>query len=207
MKQPLSDFPLFPLPIVLLPSEVVPLHIFEDRYKAMVARCLEEHSEFGIVWLADDGLKEVGCTAQIAEVLERAPDGRMNILVRGRNPFKLVERQENLVYPAGTVELLEDGPEEVEGPVGEEARERYADLLEEITDERPDSGALAALSAYEMAASVEIDPELKQGLLELRSEEERLKMLGALFKEGIARLARARKIAERARTNGRVSLQ
>jgi Lon protease-like protein len=202
-----SDFPLFPLPIVLLPSEVVPLHIFEERYKAMVARCLEERSEFGIVWLADDGLKEVGCTAQIAEVLERAPDGRMNILVRGGNPFKLLQRQEDLVYPAGTVELLEDGPDEVETPVGEEARERYADLLEEITDERPDAGALSALSAYEMAASVEIDPELKQGLLELRSEEERLKMLATLFKEGIARLARARKIADRARTNGRVSLQ
>jgi Lon protease-like protein len=205
--RPVSDFPLFPLPIVLLPSEVVPLHIFEDRYKAMVARCLEEHIDFGIVWLADDGLKEIGCTAQIAEVLERAPDGRMNILVRGRNPFKLLERQEHLVYPAGTVELLEDGPDEVEGVVGEEARERYADLLEEITDERPDSGALAALSAYEMAASVEIDPELKQGLLELRSEEERLKMLATLFREGIIRLERARKIAERARTNGRVTLK
>jgi Lon protease-like protein len=202
-----SDFPLFPLPIVLLPSEVVPLHIFEDRYKAMIARCLEERSEFGIVWLADDGLKEVGCTAQIAEVLERAPDGRMNILVRGANPFKLLERQEDLVYPAGTVELLEDGSQEVETEVGEEARERYADLLEEITDERPDAGALSALSAYEMAASVEIDPELKQGLLELRSEEERLKLLATLFKEGIARLERARKIADRARTNGRVSLQ
>jgi Lon protease-like protein len=206
-SSPVSDFPLFPLPIVLLPSEVVPLHIFEDRYKAMVARCLEERSEFGIVWLADDGLKEVGCTAQIAEVLERAPDGRMNILVRGGNPFKLLERQEDLIYPAGTVELLEDRPEEVGMEVGEEARERYADLLEEITDERPDAGALSALNAYEMAASVEIDPELKQGLLELRSEPERLKMLATLFKDGIARLERARKIADRARGNGKVSLQ
>jgi Lon protease-like protein len=206
---PVSDFPLFPLPIVLLPSEVVPLHIFEDRYKAMVAHCLEERTDFGVVWLADDGLKEVGCTAQIAEVLERAPDGRMNILVRGSHPFRLLERQEDLVYPAGTVELLEDGGDEieVEAEAGDEARERYADLLEEITDERPDAGALSALSAYEMAASVEIDPELKQGLLELRSEEERLRMLARLFKDGIARLERARKIADRARGNGKVSLQ
>jgi Lon protease-like protein len=204
---PMNDFPLFPLPIVLLPSEVVPLHIFEERYQEMVAYCLDEHSEFGIVWLADDGLKEIGCTAQIAEVLERAPDGRMNILVRGSHPFRLLERQEDLVYPAGVVELLEDGSDEVELEVGDEARERYADLLEEITDERPDAGALSALSAYEMAASVEIDPELKQGLLELRSEEERLRMLARLFKDGIARLERARKIAARARTNGKVSLQ
>jgi Lon protease-like protein len=201
----LSDYPLFPLPIVLLPSEVVPLHIFEDRYKEMIGHCLDEHAEFGIVWLADDGLKEIGCSAQIAEVLERAPDGRMNILVRGTNPFRLLTRQEDFAYPAGTVELLEDGSPEVVEEVGEEARERYADLLEEITDERP--GALSALSSYEMAASVEIDPELKQGLLELRSEEERLRMLAQLFKDGIATLARARKIADRARTNGKVSLQ
>jgi Lon protease-like protein len=204
---PLSDFPLFPLPIVLLPSEVVPLHIFEDRYKTMVSHCLDERSEFGIVWLADDGLKEIGCTAQIAEVLERAPDGRMNILVRGTSPFRLLERQEDLEYPSGMVELLEDGPDDVEDQVGEEARERYADLLEEITDERPDSGALSALSAYEMAASVEIDPELKQGLLETRSEEERLRLLARLFRDGIKRLERARHIADRARTNGKVGLQ
>jgi Lon protease-like protein len=206
VEAPRSDFPLFPLPIVLLPSEVVPLHIFEDRYKAMVAHCLDERSEFGIVWLADDGLKEIGCTAQIAEVLERAPDGRMNILIRGGHPFRLLERQEDLMYPAGTVEMLEDGPDEVEIEVGSEARERYADLLEKITDERPDSGALSALSAYEMAASVEIDPELKQGLLELRSEEERLKLLARLFKDGIKRLERARKIADHARSNGKVGL-
>jgi Lon protease-like protein len=202
-----SDFPLFPLPIVLLPSEVVPLHIFEERYMAMVGHCLEERSEFGIVWLADDGLKEIGCTAQIAEVLERAPDGRMNILVRGGTPFRLVERQEDLVYPAGKVELLEDGPAEVSEETGEEARERYADLLEEITEERPDEAALAELSAYEMAASVEVDFELKQGLLELRSEEERLRLVARLFKKGIKDVERARAIGERARTNGRLGLQ
>jgi Lon protease-like protein len=204
---PSKDFPLFPLPLVLLPTEVVPLHIFEERYKTMIALCLEERREFGIVWLAEEELKEVGCAAQIAEVLERAPDGRMNILVRGSKPFRLVERQEDLVYPAGTVEFLEEGPPEVETGVGEEARERYADLLERITDERPDPAALAELSSYEMAASVEIDPELKQGLLELRSEQERLRLLARLFKEGMRRLELAAGIAERARVNGKVAFQ
>jgi Lon protease-like protein len=202
---PQTDFPLFPLPIVLLPSEVVPLHIFEDRYKTMIAECLEERREFGIVWLADDGLREVGCSAQIAEVLERAPDGRMNILVRGSTPFKLLERQEDLVYPAGTIEFLDEGADDVDTKVGEEARERYADLLERITDERPEEAALAELSAYEMAASVEIDPQLKQGLLETRSEEERLRLLARLFRDGMKRLEVAEGIAERARGNGKVS--
>ena len=70
------DFPLFPLGIVALPSELVPLHIFEERYKTMIARCLEEESEFGIVWLADDGLRPIGCACVVADVLERLPDGR-----------------------------------------------------------------------------------------------------------------------------------
>ena len=102
------DLPLFPLPLVLLPTEVVPLHIFEERYREMVALCLDEQREFGIVWLSDDGLKEVGCTASVAEVLEQMEDGRMNILVRGGTPFRLLERQEHHAYPAGTVELLGD---------------------------------------------------------------------------------------------------
>ena len=85
------------------------------------------------MWLADDGLKEIGCTAQIAEVLERhggRPDEHPR--ARRRSPFRLLERQEDHVYPAGTIELLEDrAPTSVEDEVGDEARERYADLLEQ----------------------------------------------------------------------------
>jgi Lon protease-like protein len=203
------DFPLFPLPVVLLPTEVIPLHIFEDRFKTMISLCLDEGSEFGIVWLADDGLKEIGCTARIAEVLETTEDGRMNILVRGGCPFRLLERQEEHVYPAGRVEMLGEDDSGVvdvsdEEQAGGEARERYADLLERLTDERPEAAALAELSAYEMAASVEIDLEVKQGLLELRSERERLLLLARLFKAGIKRVELARDIAERAQQNGKV---
>src|SRR3954451_15368724 len=98
-------FPLFPLGLVLLPGEVVPLHIFEERYKLMIGECLDGESEFGIVWLADDGLREVGCSASVEQLLERMPDGRMNILVRGERPFRLVRRIEDLPYPAGDVEF------------------------------------------------------------------------------------------------------
>ena len=102
------DFPLFPLGLVALPTELVPLHIFEERYKTMVARVLEEEGEFGIVWVADDGLREVGCACEIAEVLERMPDGRLNLVARGTRPFRIEARQEELAYPAGTVEFLVD---------------------------------------------------------------------------------------------------
>src|SRR3954468_4640240 len=106
------DFPLFPLGIVALPNEVVPLHIFEERYKTMISECLNADREFGIVWLSDEGLRPVGCACAITEVLERADDGRMNILTQGTRPFRVVERLEHLPYPAGEVEFLADRSEQ-----------------------------------------------------------------------------------------------
>src|SRR3712207_2627825 len=96
MGERLDEFPLFPLGIVLLPSELVPLHIFEERYKLMIGECLEQEREFGIVWVADDGVRETGCSAQIARLIDRTDDGRMNILVRGTTPFRLERRIDDL---------------------------------------------------------------------------------------------------------------
>src|SRR5215210_5780349 len=168
MDEPLEPFPLFPLRIVVLPGELVPLHIFEDRYKTMIGECLEEDREFGIVWVADDGLKEVGCTVAITELLERTDDGRMNILTRGSAPFRLLRRIEEMPYPAGDIELLEDEDEDEEGEaeVADEARERYAELVERVTDSRPGPEELAGMGAYAMAATVEFPLAAKQSLLE-----------------------------------------
>jgi Lon protease-like protein len=201
-----EDLPLFPLPIVLLPTEIVPLHIFEDRYKEMIGSCLEDESEFGIIWLSDDGLRDIGCTARVAEVLERMDDGRLNILVEGASPFRLLERREDHPYPAGKVELLDDRAERAQGKAGEEARESFAELVERVTDRRPERERLDAIGAYEMAASVDIGAEVKQGLLELRSEQARLRLLSRLFKAAMERLDVAERIAEHARHNGKVKL-
>ncbi len=110
MASTIERFPLFPLGLVLLPREVVPLHIFEERYRLMIGECLKEEREFGIIWLADDALKDVGCAARIMQVLERFEDGRLNIAVQGTTPFRLERRIGDLPYPAGDIELLSDGP-------------------------------------------------------------------------------------------------
>src|ERR687895_2836141 len=122
-------FPLFPLGIVLLPTEIVPLHIFEERYKLMIGECVEQGSEFGIVWLGDDGLKEIGCTARVAQVLERMDDGRMNILAQGGRVFRLLRKIDDMPYPAGDVELLDDSDDGDE-ELAASARDAYADLVE-----------------------------------------------------------------------------
>jgi Lon protease-like protein len=199
-----SDFPLFPLGLVALPTEVVPLHIFEERYKAMMARCLEEGSEFGIVWLSDDGLKTVGCAVEIEQVLERMPDGRLNLLTRGTRPFRVVERQEHLAYPAGVVEFLEDVAEEPDDEARETAQQAYADLVERVTDRRPDTEELIEMTAYGMAATVDFGLDAKQGLLDLRSERKRLRLVARLFRAAQKRLDFVDRAQARARSNGKV---
>jgi Lon protease-like protein len=201
MARSVERFPLFPLGLVLLPGESVPLHIFEERYKLMVGECLTEESEFGIIWLADDGLREVGCSARITRVLERFDDGRLNILVEGTTPFRLERRIGDLPYPAGDVELLEDESDADDAAL-DRTRSAYADLVERVTDARPDAEALAQLDAYGMAATLEIAPAAKQALLELRSEAARLEQLEALFAEALKRIETAARVAEQASGNG-----
>src|ERR1700712_1539721 len=121
----------------------------------MVARVLEEEGEFGIVWVADDGLRDVGCACEIAEVLERMPDGRLNLVARGTRVFRIEARQEELAYPAGVVEFLTDRAEEVDAVASDAARSAYADLVEQATDRIPDPDEIAGMTAYEMAATVE----------------------------------------------------
>jgi Lon protease-like protein len=207
MGDHVESFPLFPLGIVLLPGEVVPLHIFEDRYKLMIGECMDEERPFGVVWLSDDGLREVGCTADVTRLLERMDDGRMNILVEGHEPFRLLRRIEDLPYPAGDVELLDDEPRAgpIDSDVADTARGRYAELVERVTDEPPEDDDLAALDAYGMAATIDFELGAKQKLLELRSEEERLRRVADMLSTTMKRLDYAERASEVARSNGRVA--
>jgi Lon protease-like protein len=198
------DFPLFPLNLVVLPGEIVPLHIFEERYKTMIGECLAHQQEFGIVWLADDGLREIGCACRIDRVLERTEDGRMNLLTRGTRPFRILERQSQLAYPAGVVEFLADRDEPVDPNLLGEAHHAYAELVRRATDRDPETKELADMAAYEMAATVDFGLEAKQGLLDLRAENARLRLVTRLFRAAIKRLDFVDRAQARARSNGKV---
>jgi Lon protease-like protein len=211
MPEELKGFPLFPLGIVALPSESVPLHIFEDRYLRMIEKCLladpgSLERQFGIIWLSDEELKHVGCACEIEEDLERLEDGRLNILVRGTRPFRLLERQDDLPYPAGLIEFLDEQVEERDEQAAQEARELYSELVEQATDRKLSEADLAELDAYRMAATVEFGTKAKQELLELRSENARLRLLALLLGAAIKRLGVMERAQARARSNGKVRL-
>jgi Lon protease-like protein len=208
-ERALRGFPLFPLGIVALPGEKVPLHIFEDRYKRMIEHCLEGERgslerAFGIVWLSEAELKPIGCACEVDEVLERLDDGRLNILVHGIQPFRLLERQEDLPYPAGLVELLGELDEDADAEAARIARELYGELVQQATDRELTAEELEQLDSYGMAATVEFGVEAKQQLLELRSENERLRLLAPLLKKALERLALVERAQARAMSNGKV---
>ncbi len=198
------DFPLFPLGIVALPHEYVPLHIFEERYRTMIGECLERETEFGIVWQSDAETKPVGCACEITEVLERMDDGRMNIVTRGTRPFRVVAEQHDLPYPAGTVEFLEDKQEVLDDDAAASARGAYAELVEQATDHKLGPEELEAMDSYAMAATVDFGLDAKQGLLDLRSENARLRLVLRLFRAATKRLDFIERAQARARSNGKV---
>jgi Lon protease-like protein len=200
------ELPIFELPVVILPGELLPLHIFEERYKRMIGHCLETAEPFGIVFRDDDGTAHrIGCTARVTEVLERFDDGRMNIVVAGEQPFKVLERFERTDFPAGEIEPIDSGVESSDDEAAAtDTREAFAELVEQVSGEEPDIGDLEAQDSYGIAARVELPPETKQALLELRSEPERLRMLGDALRALIAAVSGSREIAERAKMNGKV---
>ena len=172
--------PLFPLGLVLFPHVNLPLHIFEPRYKEMIGDCLQNYWEFGILSVQDQRVKSIGCTASISEVLQRFPDGRMNILVRGRRRFEISQLNEEKSYLRGKAQFFDDNETELPAEeVRRQALELYDRLREvvelenEVFHEPRPKGSDSQLS-FRLMAGVPAELAWKQDLLELRSEQERL---------------------------------
>lgn len=201
----MSELPIFELPLVLLPGERIPLHIFEERYKRMVGRSISEGEPFGIVFHDENGARSIGCTARIGEV-EELDDGRLNIEVAGGQAFRVLDRHEADEWPAAEVELVaEPDPRGTDDDVAAGARSAFADLAEIATGNRPDPESLSDADSYAIAARVELPPETKQLLLETRDENERMRTLAEALEALEQAVERAEIVADRARSNGRVS--
>jgi Lon protease-like protein len=204
MGERVRDFPLFPLDLVALPHELVPLHIFEPRYRVMIGECLERGGEFGLIWADEDGPRELGCAMEIADVLERHADGRLDVLTRGTRVFVLHAEQDDLPYPAGEVSFLDDDDLLPDPEAQTAAREIYGRLVAEATDRVLEPDELERMDAYAMAATVDFGAEAKQALLALRSESARLRLVARLLRAALKRLDFVERAQARARSNGKV---
>jgi Lon protease-like protein len=199
----MDEIGLFPLGMVLLPSERVPLHIFEPRYRELIGECLEDDLEFGLVLADDDGLREVGTRAAVTQVLDRFDDGRLNVLVEGRERFRLVSLTSGRSFQTGEVEPVDDEPGE---PPAEEVARAVEQLRRVAELAGADVGELDPVqtTSFELAARVDFEPELKQRLLELRSEPERLRELTDLLERAARAIEAQQELNRIAQTNGHV---
>lgn len=212
------ELPIFPLPLVLFPGVPLPLHIFEERYRRMLADVRASNNLFGLSYfVADSELADrppaghVGCATEVVEV-QSLPDGRSNILTLGVARYRVIEYVERGdPYLVARVEFFEDG-EEDKGIVGRRAEEvsemfmRIARAMRTVNEER---GALPELPqddperlSFLVAAVVEMDAESKQRLLETRSTSERLRRLNTMLAQAVTAYEGRARTHELARGNG-----
>ena len=200
----MNELGLFPLGIVLLPSEQIPLHIFEDRYQELIGECLAEEREFGLVFADEDGLREVGTRAAVTDVLEKFDDGRLNIVAEGRERFRLLELTQGRSFQTALVEEIADDQDDADPDDTERAIDLFHQLVELTGAEVEEPRLEVPQLSFELAGRFEFAPELKQRLLQLTSERERMKLLAELLTGAAAAVERERDIAERAQGNGKV---
>ena len=196
--------PLFPLEVVLLPGIPLPLHIFEPRYKEMIGECLANDAPFGVVRALDEGIAEVGCTAEIITVTKEYPDGRMDLIAEGRKRFEVLELNQERSFLRAEVLLVPDEP----NAAAQEEKVRAIQLHLEILSL---AGAVQDLSAadqnqlsFYLAGSLPLDLDFKQKLLAMRSEGERIQAVAGYLEGILPKLRRVARTREKAGGNGHV---
>lgn len=201
----MPELGLFPLSIVLLPTERVPLHIFEPRYKELIGECLALDREFGLLLADEEDVREVGCRAAVIEVLERFEDGRLNIVIEGRKRFRVVRHTAGRSFSTAEVEPVEDEPGAADPETVERALALFRQLGEIVGADVDEPEPAVPQLSFALAARVDFGADEKQELLESRSEPERLALVVRLLERAVAAMAAAEEVRRRAAGNGEVS--
>jgi Lon protease-like protein len=202
----MAELGLFPLGVVLLPTELLPLHIFEERYQELIEECLDRNAEFGLVYADDDGLRRIGTRAAVVEVVEQFDDGRLNGVVEGGDRFQVDELTDGRSFHTAEVSPIADADDAAEAGAIDEAM-RIFGVLREVTgsDVEPPDPSSPQLS-FALAGKVELSAGEKLMLLRELSERRRIELVHELLEHAVLAARRVRRAAERAVTMGKVDL-
>ena len=190
-----SLLPIFPLDLVLLPGVPLPLHIFEPRYKEMIAECLEQKKPFGVVRESSEGVAEIGCTAEIMSVTKKYDDGRMDILTRGVKRFEVLEVNEDRAFLQAEITVVEDEPGKPAAQMVTQAVRLHAEIAKLAGAEPSGPDEHSSNLSFLLAGSLPLDLDFKQSLLATLSEAKRLEaVIGYLeaILPGLRRASKAR---------------
>lgn len=202
----MSDLlPLFPLDLVLFPGMALPLHIFEPRYKEMIGECLQHDTPFGIVRAIEDGIAQIGCSAEVATVVKKYDDGRMDIVARGLQRFEVLELNQERSFLQGEVKLLKDESDADSG-----TKKKAFDLHRSLvllaasgqavpTLEPPDD-----LLSFYLISQLPVDMDFKQTILAMPSEKQRLATLIEYYEVIIPKLGKMIQAKKKSSSNGHV---
>ncbi|HXX65346.1 MAG TPA: LON peptidase substrate-binding domain-containing protein [Bacteroidota bacterium] len=198
--------PLFPLNVVLFPRSALPLHIFEERYKTLINECLERGTPFGISLSREDSIASIGCSARIATVTRRYDDGRMDIVVEGVRRYRLLRHEKDRgPYLVGEVEYVVEPKETIEHELASDTVNLFNTLLALVHKE---TGAMIGVDRFEaglsfvIAQKAGLDLAGRQKLLEMLSENDRLRSLHDYLKDLLPRLNRLEEIERVVRNDG-----
>jgi Lon protease-like protein len=196
---------LFPLPVVLVPTERIPLYIFEPRYRELIGECLETDGEFGLVLATGDGaVHEIGTRARVAAVVETLDDGAMNVVVEGGERFRLLELTQGRSFQTGLVEEVVDEDEPVDEDDAERAIEVFRDLAAAAESDVDVPDADSPDLVWELAARVDFGVQPKQEILASTSPPERMRRLVEVLQTSLDAVRIEQALRERAGQNGKV---
>jgi ATP-dependent Lon protease len=214
----IRDLPLFPLPLVLLPNEMLPLHIFEPRYRQMLKDVQLTNRIFGVTYFGAEGtiierpeIGSLGCAAEVRDV-QPLPDGRSNIITVGIARYRLesyVETSEP--YLVGEISFFEDDDEDsaVLQTLADEVFALFIRVAQAAHDLSGERGQMPEIPQAEpqqlsflIAAAFNLQPEVKYEFLEMRSTAGRLERLRDMLKETVGKVEESAKMTKIARTNG-----
>ena len=200
------DLGLFPLDLVLLPGEFSGLHIFEPRYRQLLADSVLDDLPFVLGRPDPESGTRIACSARFHRLERRYDDGRMDVLVRGEAPVEIAEETDGRLYFSAMTRPVPDTGNAPSPARVSAAREAYEAFVSEVVDDDdhpqpPDDVPLS----FALASTLDLAAEPKQALLDTRDEEERLSQLTAILRAARESVLRARIAAERAPTNGKVS--
>jgi Lon protease-like protein len=197
--------PLFPLEVVLFPEAALPLHIFEERYREMVSVCLTEKIGFGVVCAQREGLAIVGCTAEIIRILEKYPDGRMDILCQGAKRFEIENLDNSRNFLQAEVDFFGDEGLPATRAMREECTALHFDVLELMGGEKAHRAFdLDEPVAFRLAWASPTDLSFRIELLSMRSDADRTERLIAFYTAMLPKLRRGVQASATAGRNGHV---
>lgn len=201
----MSLLPLFPLDLVLFPGAPLPLHIFEPRYREMISECLDRKISFGVVRAKEEGVAEIGCTAEIITVARKYPDGRMDIMTEGRERFEVMQVNQERSFLQAEVLYLQDEPGGASAEEIAQAVRLQGEVVELAgSDSTNPSDIESPKLAFNLVGPLPLDLDFKQTLLGLKSEAARMQAVISYFEAILPNLRRTVRVRQKAGGNGHV---